>query len=103
MGPPPNEASLPNVAAWLRLEQEALQAHCDALLLAPASPLFLFSSNLGEQAISLSHIAPSFAAAAQLRETPTTILADGNWTVLWEKVGVLGPKDERIALQVIGP
>jgi hypothetical protein len=79
-------------AVFERLAREASGRSCSVTIVAPAPDQF-FSRPVSEASLALAY--PTVEAARSLPSygTPTTIVADGGWTVAWSKSGALGDAD----------
>lgn len=78
---------------WERLEATLTKKACDSISLGP-----LGSDMPKDAAIASDHqilvaVPAAFARKIDLFATPTTVVLDRNWNVIWSRVGVLDPND----------
>jgi len=74
------------------LEAEALRSGCDSFVVLPGQDDLPPDSPGAASEITLRAVSYDFAASISFSGTPSTLLADRNWKILWFQTGVLSPK-----------
>lgn len=86
---------------WTRFD-EALRSHgCDSTTLGPSVGDLPPSSALTSNQRSVVAVPAFVAQNIDLMVTPTTIVLDKNWKIVWSNLGILKPEDEEKALGLL--
>lgn len=83
---------------WTRFD-EALRSHgCDSTILAPSGGELPPNATLMPNQRSVVAVPAFVAQNIDLMVTPTTIVLDKNWKIVWSNLGILKPEDAGKAL-----
>jgi hypothetical protein len=82
---------------WDNFAQTLQQNGCDSTSLGPSGDDMPREVDSLPNRQFLVAVPAEFAQNVDLLATPTTIVLDRNWNVLWSRVGILGPDDAREA------
>lgn len=92
---------LQDESAWQDFDNSLQTQGCDSVVLAPSVsdlPNDIHGSVNRKFVLSVS---PEVAAKLDLFATPTTIVVDRGWKVLWSRAGVLTPSDKKRVLSYL--
>lgn len=88
-------ASRSDVEVLRQIENGLRMRGCGSVLLAPSKEVF---PETQASRINIVSTRVSFAHAADFTFTPTTMVVDHEWRILWAKVGSLNPSDVQPAV-----
>ncbi len=83
---------------WARFDETLRHYGCDSTILGPLGTDLPANAMLTPNQRSLVAVPAFVAQKIDLRVTPTTIVLDKNWKVVWSNLGILKPDDAEKAL-----
>ena len=83
---------------WNDLERTLTQKGCDSIIVTPFSGDFPLADEKNPER-RLAGVSPEFMRSTKFNSTPTTLLVDRNWRIVWSHIGVVEQSDSQEALQ----
>src|SRR5581483_705328 len=80
---------------WNELEKELTDKGCDSIIVSPYSSDLPQENGTPEQ--KMAGVSAQFIRSTGFNSTPTTLLLDRDWKVVWAHKGVVEPRDSQRA------